>query len=72
MKPTSHDLMRDAMARHAITADELIASVHDMLGGDRARIAETVSRFAAGGPCPLCVSLAIIDFVIQHEASAVH
>jgi hypothetical protein len=69
---TSHDLMRKAMADHAITAVELIEHIHREIGGDRHRIAAAVSRFLSGGPGGIAVHVAIIDLVVQQERATVH
>lgn len=71
-RATSHDLMRKAMANHAITADELVAHIHSAIGGDRSRAADAVSRFVTGGPGSMAVYVAIIDLIVQQQAVTVH
>lgn len=71
-KPTSHDLMRLAMARHGVTADDLIEKIVRDIGADRDRVTAMVERFVAGGPGSFAVHAAIIDFALEHERASVH
>lgn len=71
-KPTSHDLMRKAMANHAITAAELVERIYAEVGGDRCRVVDAVSRFVDGGPGCVAVHVAIINLIVQQEAATVH
>lgn len=71
-KPTSHDLMRKAMAKHGITAAELIDYIHKDLGGDRQRVVDAVTRFVNGGPGSIAVHAGIIGISVDQQDATVH
>ncbi len=72
MTATSHDLMRKAMADHAITSEELIDQIHRDIGGDRKRVAKVVARFVDGGPGSLAVLAGVIVLVVKQQQATQH
>jgi len=72
MKPTSHDLMRKAMADHGITPEELIEAIVRDLGGNRDLAVSAVNRFCGGGPGTFGVHASIIDLIVKEQQATKH
>jgi hypothetical protein len=60
------------MTAHGISAEELAAHIQSEIGGERARVADAVSRFVAGGQPCLAVTSAIIELAVQRRTATVH
>ena len=66
MKRTSHDCIRDAIARNGLTDAEMVAELtrQGALAPER-----HINQLKNGGPCTLMLSLAIFSLIATQDAA---